>query len=69
LRPSTQKILSLAAEAKTLENDKEHLRINLARAEEEVRRVVKPICQMSPHPPLLSLSFACIGLYVLQIFI
>ncbi|KAL4649443.1 hypothetical protein ACB092_01G014100 [Castanea dentata] len=37
LRPSTQKILSLAAEAKTLENDKEHLRINLARAEEEVK--------------------------------
>ncbi|PSS31611.1 B-cell receptor-associated protein like [Actinidia chinensis var. chinensis] len=36
LRSSTQKILALAAEVKTLQNDKEHLRINLARAEEEV---------------------------------
>jgi hypothetical protein len=38
--PSTQKVLSLAAEMKTLEKDKEYLRINLNRAEEEVRRVV-----------------------------
>lgn len=37
--PSTQKVLSLAAEMKTLEKDKEHLRINLNRAEEEVRIV------------------------------
>lgn len=37
LRPSTQKVLSLVAEAKTLEKDKEHLRINLNRAEEEVK--------------------------------
>ncbi|XP_057490893.1 uncharacterized protein LOC130776642 [Actinidia eriantha] len=36
LRSSTQKILALAAEVKTLQNDKEHLRINLARAEGEV---------------------------------
>ncbi|GFY85875.1 RNA-binding (RRM/RBD/RNP motifs) family protein [Actinidia rufa] len=36
LRSSTKKILALAAEVKTLQNDKEHLRINLARAEEEV---------------------------------
>ncbi|XP_062159398.1 uncharacterized protein LOC133866781 [Alnus glutinosa] len=37
LMPSTQKVLSLAAEMKTLEKDKEHLRINLNRAEEEVK--------------------------------
>ena len=37
LRPSTQKVLSLAAEVKTLEKDKEHLRMNLSKAEEEVR--------------------------------
>ncbi|GMY28796.1 intracellular protein transport protein USO1-like [Fagus crenata] len=37
LRPSTQKVLSLAAEVKTLEKDKDHLRINLNRAEEEVK--------------------------------
>ncbi|KAK9215978.1 hypothetical protein WN944_007985 [Citrus x changshan-huyou] len=37
LKPSTQKVLSLAAEFKTLEKDKEHLRVNLDRAEEEVR--------------------------------
>ncbi|XP_037494948.1 uncharacterized protein LOC105630659 isoform X2 [Jatropha curcas] len=36
LGPSTQKILSLAAKVKTLQEDKEHLRINLNRAEEEV---------------------------------
>ncbi|XP_022736658.1 myocardial zonula adherens protein-like [Durio zibethinus] len=37
LRPSTQKVLSLAAEVKTLEKDKEHLRMNLSKAEEEVK--------------------------------
>ena len=37
LRPSTQKVLSLAAEVKTLEEDKEHLRVNLSKAEDEVR--------------------------------
>ncbi|XVF36649.1 hypothetical protein REPUB_Repub19eG0075300 [Reevesia pubescens] len=37
LRPSTQKVLSLVAEVKTLEKDKEHLRMNLSKAEEEVR--------------------------------
>lgn len=37
LRPSTRKMLALAAEVKTLQNDKEHLRFNLTRAEEEVK--------------------------------
>ncbi|KAI7993836.1 hypothetical protein LOK49_LG11G00907 [Camellia lanceoleosa] len=37
LRPSTHKVLALATEVKTLQKDKEHLRINLARAEEEVK--------------------------------
>lgn len=37
LRPETQKVLSLAAHVWTLQKDKEHLRINLHRAEEEVR--------------------------------
>ncbi|KAJ0024094.1 hypothetical protein Pint_08394 [Pistacia integerrima] len=37
LKPSTQKVLSLAAVVKTLEKDKEHLRVNLDRAEEEVK--------------------------------
>lgn len=37
LRPSTRKVLSLAAKARTLQQDKEHLRINLTRAEEEVK--------------------------------
>ncbi|KAF5739759.1 hypothetical protein HS088_TW12G00969 [Tripterygium wilfordii] len=37
LRPSTQKVISLVAEFKTLEKDKEHLRINLSRAEEEAK--------------------------------
>ncbi|KAE8729356.1 putative RNA-binding family protein [Hibiscus syriacus] len=37
LRPSTQKILALAAEVKTLEKDKEHLRMNLCKAEDEVK--------------------------------
>ncbi|KAF5945731.1 hypothetical protein HYC85_015959 [Camellia sinensis] len=36
LRPFTQKVLAVAAEVKTLQKDKEHLRINLTRAEEEV---------------------------------
>ncbi|KAF7829966.1 myocardial zonula adherens protein [Senna tora] len=37
LKPSTRKVLSLVAEVKSLEKDKEHLRINLHRAEEEVK--------------------------------
>ncbi|GMI82814.1 hypothetical protein like AT4G09060 [Hibiscus trionum] len=37
LRPSTRKILSLASEVKTLKKDKEHLRLNLSKAEEEVK--------------------------------
>ncbi|XVE95245.1 hypothetical protein REPUB_Repub02eG0079600 [Reevesia pubescens] len=37
LRPSTQKVLSLVAEVKMLEKGKEHLRINLTKAEEEVK--------------------------------
>ncbi|XVF64837.1 hypothetical protein PTKIN_Ptkin09bG0198500 [Pterospermum kingtungense] len=37
LRPSTQKALSLVAKIKTLEKDKEHLRLNLSKAEEEVK--------------------------------
>ncbi|GFY96107.1 hypothetical protein Acr_11g0004130 [Actinidia rufa] len=36
LKPSSQKVLALAAEVKTLQKEKEHLRINLTRAEEEV---------------------------------
>ena len=43
LRPSTRKVLSLAAKARTLQQDKEHLRINLTRAEEEVRRLMETI--------------------------
>ncbi|CAL0307819.1 unnamed protein product [Lupinus luteus] len=37
LKPSTRRVLSLVAEVKSLENDKEHLRINLHRAEDEVK--------------------------------
>ncbi|KAF4400217.1 hypothetical protein G4B88_019426 [Cannabis sativa] len=37
LKPSTQKVLSMASKLKVLENDKEHLRINLCKAEEEVK--------------------------------
>ncbi|XP_058098103.1 uncharacterized protein LOC131243057 [Magnolia sinica] len=37
LSPSTKNILALAAEAESLQKDKEHLRINLHRAEEEVK--------------------------------
>ncbi|XP_057503710.1 uncharacterized protein LOC130787334 [Actinidia eriantha] len=36
LKPSSQKVLALAAEVKTLQKEKEHLRINLTSAEEEV---------------------------------
>ncbi|KAK2659821.1 hypothetical protein Ddye_006354 [Dipteronia dyeriana] len=36
LQPSTQRVLSLAAEVKTLQKDKEHITVNLHRAEEEV---------------------------------
>lgn len=42
LKPSTKKVVSLAAELKALEKDKEHLRTNLYRAEEEVRKPVEP---------------------------
>ncbi|KAJ1431919.1 putative interaptin-like isoform X1 [Sesbania bispinosa] len=37
LKQSTRRTLSLVAEVNSLENDKEHLRINLHRAEEEVK--------------------------------
>ncbi|KAL3504793.1 hypothetical protein ACH5RR_034634 [Cinchona calisaya] len=37
LRPSTQKVLALFAEVNSLKKGKEHLRINLDRAEEEVK--------------------------------
>lgn len=36
LRPLTQKVVALAAEVKNSEKDKDHLTINLRRAEEEV---------------------------------
>ncbi|KAL0289469.1 UNVERIFIED_CONTAM: hypothetical protein Scaly_2702100 [Sesamum calycinum] len=36
LKPLTQKVIALAADAKNLEKDKDHLTINLRRAEEEV---------------------------------
>lgn len=60
--PSTQKVLSLAAEVKTLEKDKEHLRINLNRAEEEVRRVVNLFAKMWMHwtPCSQSSNLRCI---------
>ncbi|TKY56288.1 hypothetical protein E2542_SST20731 [Spatholobus suberectus] len=37
LKPSTRRVLCLVAEVKSLENDKENLRVNLHRAEEEVK--------------------------------
>ncbi|ESW13212.1 hypothetical protein PHAVU_008G177200 [Phaseolus vulgaris] len=37
LKPSTQRVLGLVAEVKTLENDKENLRVNLHRAEDEAK--------------------------------
>lgn len=36
LRPSTQKVIALVAEVNTLQKDKEHLRVNLHKAEDEV---------------------------------
>ncbi|GKD25310.1 hypothetical protein Tco_1231524 [Tanacetum coccineum] len=36
LKPSTREVLSLASEVQKLQNDKEHIIINLVRAEEEV---------------------------------
>ncbi|XP_059279697.1 uncharacterized protein LOC132033676 [Lycium ferocissimum] len=36
LKPSTQKVIALVAEVNTLQKDKEHLRINLHKAEDEV---------------------------------
>lgn len=41
LRPSTQKAVALAAEVKTLQKEKEHLRINLHKAEDEVSRFIE----------------------------
>ena len=43
MKPSTRKALSLVAELKSLEKDKDHLRINLGRAEEEVRKAAEPV--------------------------
>ncbi|RDX76215.1 hypothetical protein CR513_43816, partial [Mucuna pruriens] len=37
LKPSTRRVLCLVAQVKSLENDKENLRVNLHRAEEEVK--------------------------------
>ncbi|EEF48565.1 conserved hypothetical protein [Ricinus communis] len=37
LRPSTQRVLTLVAKVRALQKDKEHLRINLTKAEEEVK--------------------------------
>lgn len=37
MKPSTRRVLCLVAEVKSLESDKENLRVNLHRAEEEVR--------------------------------
>ncbi|CAK8568142.1 unnamed protein product [Lathyrus sativus] len=37
LKPSTHRVLSLVAKIKSLQKDKEHLRINLHKAEEEVK--------------------------------
>ncbi|KAK7351203.1 hypothetical protein VNO77_10483 [Canavalia gladiata] len=37
IKPSTRRVLSLVAKLKSLENDKEHLRTNLHKAEEEVK--------------------------------
>ncbi|CAN4092408.1 unnamed protein product [Withania somnifera] len=36
LRPSTQRVIALVAEVNTLQKDKEHLRVNLHKAEDEV---------------------------------
>ena len=36
LKPLSRKVLALAAASKAHEKDKEHLRVNLCRAEEEV---------------------------------
>ncbi|XP_010270767.1 PREDICTED: uncharacterized protein LOC104606987 isoform X2 [Nelumbo nucifera] len=44
LNPSTQNIISLAAEVKTLQKDKEHLKVNLHRAEEEVKVFCEENC-------------------------
>lgn len=41
LRPSTQNVLALLSEIKSLHTDKEHLRINLQRAEEEEKVLFK----------------------------
>lgn len=43
LRPSTQRVLTLVAKVRALQKDKEHLRINLTKAEEEVRRLAETV--------------------------
>ncbi|XP_075511758.1 uncharacterized protein LOC142547382 [Primulina tabacum] len=43
LKPATQKIVAMVAEIKNLENDKDHLKVNLNRAEEEVN-VLFEVC-------------------------
>ncbi|CAN6720594.1 unnamed protein product [Malus baccata var. baccata] len=55
LKPSSQKVLSLVAEVKTLEKDKEHLRINLRTAEEELRSADYF------QPPLIFLMSSCLA--------
>jgi len=60
LRPSTRKVLSLAAKARTLQQDKEHLRINLTRAEEEVRRLMETIFLEDTSFPGNSLMKQCL---------
>lgn len=39
LKPSTQTVVSLAAEVMRLKKDKEHITVNLLKAEEEVREI------------------------------
>lgn len=41
MSPLTQKVVALAAKVKKLEEDKDHLAVNLNRAEEEVCELVK----------------------------
>ena len=57
LRPSTQKVLALVAELTSLEKHKEHLRVNLDRAEEEVSFRLKGVpssCQRVVYEALFS---------------
>ena len=41
LSPLTQKVIALAAKAKNLEEDKDHITINLRKAEDEVCKPVQ----------------------------